>query len=114
MVTDWLGEEARLTDVFKLALQIQTRLLISTDLYRCKFDPPGAQVRSYSMEFEGEDGPAAWSPGPGSTIKFTLVHGLQRCATDDRDFTYKHFVQEAQAKDEMAWEPLSNAVVLLR
>jgi len=40
LVTVWSGEQARLTAVFKLALQIKTSLLISTDLYRCVYHPP--------------------------------------------------------------------------
>src|SRR6187402_512774 len=42
MRSQWLAEEARLTKIFRIALQIKTQLLISTDLYQCYLPTPGA------------------------------------------------------------------------
>ncbi|KIX02791.1 uncharacterized protein Z518_08733 [Rhinocladiella mackenziei CBS 650.93] len=111
LVTAWFKEKDRLIYILELALRIKTRLLISTDLYKCTWHASGTPFIADSMVPESDS--ALSSPGRGALVGFTLLPGIQRCSASERDFSYNRFVKDAQSLEAMTWEPLSKAVVLL-
>jgi len=112
LVTVWSEEQARLTEIFTLALQIKTSLLISTDLYRCVYHPPGTIFDENGMEQESEIS----TSGSSRTlvVGFTLLPGLQRYAAGQRDLNFNRFVKDADVREQMTWETLYNPVVLIQ
>ena len=111
MARDWLEEERRLLEIFKLAIQVKCRLLISTDLYRCIWPLPETNLNMKTMRPEPVSEPSTRIQN--RRIKFTILPGLERCTANIRRFTYNRFVKDGQNLDGMIWEPFSEAIVVM-
>jgi hypothetical protein len=111
LARDWLGEERRLLDIFKLAIQIKSRLLISTDLFRCIWPLPEADLNMETMRPEPVS--EASNKVQNRRVKFTVLPGLERCTANIRRFTYNRFVKDGQGMDGMIWELFSEAIVVV-
>jgi hypothetical protein len=99
---DWLQEKSRLTEVFELALQTAVKLLVSTNLYRCVFPVSGTPFEKRRMTQDLET--ASADAGTASIVEVTLLPGLQSCAANERDLTFKRFVVGADAWEGRTWE----------
>lgn len=108
---DLSEEEDNIAGVFKLALQIATRLLITTDMYRCVLHLPGTRVNS-SMERDRETSSVNHDSRP--VVTFTLMPGIQRCAADERDLRFRRFLKNTELRTDMTWEQLGNPLVAVR
>ena len=107
---DLLGEEARLTEAFKLAIQVKTRLLLSTDLYRCVHHLPGIRPDG-TMTADLES--STVSSGLASRIGLTLCPGLHSYSANERDLNFNRFLKNGQAPEDVSWETWCKPVVLL-
>jgi hypothetical protein len=106
---DWLQEKALLSSVFQLALRVAVRLLVSTSLYRCILPVAGVSVnRSMTVDLDNPYSRSDSRP----VVAVTLVPGLQSCAADQRDLSFKRFVTVSEAPENMSWDIWCQPVVL--
>ena len=108
---DWWREEVRLIEIFKMALQIKTKLLLSTDIYRCIYHLPGTQ-RDDNMDPDPEL--STVNPSLASRVALTLFPGLQGCSANERDLDFNRFPKDAHTRDEVSWETWCKPCVLLK
>lgn len=108
---DWSEVNVHVVEIFKLALLVKIRLLLSTDLYNCTFDLPGTTFEDDSMEMAPEADLSSLTSGMSGLVSVTILPSLTRCIAGRRRFSYNRFVVAKRFPKGHLKECLTKAVV---
>ncbi|KIW89575.1 uncharacterized protein Z519_09731 [Cladophialophora bantiana CBS 173.52] len=108
-VADRWGEyEQQMTEIFKQALYAKSRLILTTDLYKCVLHLPGTSCDRVSMEKRG-----GAETEPDAVIGITIFPGLLRYASEE-GFNFNRFLTGNKTPRNVAANVLRKAVVCTR
>lgn len=114
MLDEWREETTQfeLTEIFKQALYMKLRLLLSTDVYKCIFHAPGTAFNSNSMEELGEA--TLETQKPSKLVLFTIFPTILCYNTSEDAFSYNRFLSVDHVPECATPKPLVKSIVLLR
>jgi len=111
---EWLQVGHQLTEIFKIALYVKVRLLLSTDIYECAIHVPGTPFDNNSMKNMIEGVVHGTKNEPDAVVGITMLPGLIRYASGEEGFNYNRFLIGNKAPKGVSADILRKATVLNR